>query len=91
MALDAAMLGLLWWFLRPGAGRGSLRWVRPFFTAATVVCSSAQGLIHYVLNLRPPESPAAYIVSPALMLCAAGAFFLLFHRRDGNAVQRPLE
>ena len=72
MALDAAMLGLLWWFLRPGAGRGSLRWVRPFFTAATVVCSSAQGLIHYVLNLRPPESPAAYIVSPALMLCAAG-------------------
>jgi len=87
-ALDAVMLGLLWWFLRPGLGRGFPMGARPFLTIAAVMCSGTQGFVHFVLNLRPPQSPAAYIVSPVLILCAAGAFFMLFRHRDGDAAGR---
>jgi hypothetical protein len=81
LALDAAMLGLVWRILRPGAEGRFPSGTRLFFTLAAVICSGAQAFVQYALNLRPPESPAAYIVSPLLMLCTAGAYYLMFRRR----------
>jgi hypothetical protein len=82
IALDVLILTVLLNIQHPLSNGYALKGHRWFFVSAAIFCSGAQLFVHFALELRPPFSIVPCILSPALTLLVACAFFLLFNRQE---------